>query len=129
MSQAELLQAVAPLQQAAVLTLRGMQPGLLEGFSSTEQAQAFDALFLNITKHEHYWCCAAVGNSLWSSFPYARPQPFASGYAPWEAPTWEAPAWCDAEMDQRNAGYRAFANHPCSFLRNATAAAIAAAIA
>lgn len=41
----------------------------------------------------------------------------------------QAPSWCDAEMDQRNAGYRAFANHPCSFLRNATAAAVAAAIA
>lgn len=47
---------------------------------------------------------------------------------PWEAPTLQVPQWCDANMDERNAGYRRFANHPCSFLRNATAAAIAATI-
>lgn len=38
------------------------------------------------------------------------------------------PQWCDHQMDGRNASYRAFANHPCLFLLNATAAAIAAAI-
>lgn len=50
------------------------------------------------------------------------------GYAAWEAPTLQLPSYCDVEMDKRNSGYRAFANHPCSFLRNATAAAVAAAI-
>ena len=54
--------------------------------------------------------------------------PSTGGYAAWEAPTLQLPGYCDAEMDERNRGYRAFANHPCSFLRNATAAAEAAAI-
>ena len=141
MSQSELLQALAPLQQTAVLTIRyaaeqqgsgvealrlsgrwelaaclllccaqwcifvprwpsrrlsqpfclptrpnptcipcrrGMQPGLLEGFSSAEQAWAFDSRFESITNAEQYWCCAAVGNYAWSIFPYALPMPFAS---------------------------------------------------
>lgn len=32
-----------------------MQPGLLEGFSATEQAKAFDALLDSVTKQEFYW--------------------------------------------------------------------------
>lgn len=43
---------------------RGMQPGLLDGFSSAQQAHAFDAMFQDITNDEFYWwawlCCASV---------------------------------------------------------------------
>ncbi|KAI7836257.1 hypothetical protein COHA_009847 [Chlorella ohadii] len=103
MSQSELLQALAPLQQTAVLTIRGMQPGLLEGFSSAEQAWAFDSRFESITNAEQYWCCAAVGNYAWSIFPYALPKPFASGYVPWSAPTMQAPS-CGAKAPGPGAG-------------------------
>lgn len=40
----------------------------------------------------------------------------------------EVPKYCDTPMDARNAEYLRWANHPCQFLRNATAAAVAAAL-
>lgn len=51
----------------------------------------------------------------------------AAGWAPWTPPELTLPPWCDNVSD--NHGNRAFTllpQHPCSFLRNTTAAALAA---
>ena len=53
--------------------------------------------------------------------------PAAEGYAPWEPPALQLPHYCDQpHPDKRNEMYAQWANHPCTFLRNATAAAEAA---
>lgn len=52
---------------------------------------------------------------------------FAGGYTVWQPPTLELPKWCaDIAANERQREYVLYANHPCQFLTNATAAAIAA---
>lgn len=57
-----------------------------------------------------------------------RPLP-AEGYAAWQPLTLEAPEWCDLVPGPRNREIVAWPNHPCQFLRNATAMGLAAALA
>lgn len=53
----------------------------------------------------------------------------AGGYTPWQAPTLTVPRWCEAaEADPKNGEFARYPNHPCQFLRNSTAAAIAGAL-
>ncbi len=59
--------------------------------------------------------------------PHPPPHPPAGGYVPWEPPTLELPKWCaDIAANERQREYVMYANHPCQFLTNATAAGIAA---
>ncbi|KAL4447981.1 hypothetical protein ABPG75_005200 [Micractinium tetrahymenae] len=126
MSQAELEAEVAPVSTSAVLAIKGMQPGLLVGFADRAAGQRFEALWQNITMHHMYWCCAAELGQ-WSAFKYELPKPLTSGYTPWEPPTLELPKWCaDIAANERQREYVFYTNHPCQFLTNTTAAAIAA---
>jgi hypothetical protein len=60
------------------------------------------------------------------SLPALLPWPCAAaGYVPWEAPLMQLPAWCD-KVTPKNQEYVRYANHPCQFLTNITAAQVAA---
>lgn len=53
----------------------------------------------------------------------------AGGYHPWQPPTMEVPKWCaDIAANERQREYVFYANHPCQFLTNKTAQAVAAAL-
>lgn len=61
---------------------------------------------------------------------YALPPPFAAGWKPWQAhdirQAWPL-EWCDRVSTQHdNRNFTVLPQHPCAFLRNETAAAIAA---
>ena len=80
-----------------------------------------------------YWCCAAEGGGETSIFLYELPPPYAaeglSGWQPWQPPVLQRPAYCDrTDLTPSEVETVAYANHPCQFLTNSTAAAIAAAI-
>ena len=80
-----------------------------------------------------YWCCAAEGGGETSIFWYELPPPYAdvarSGWQPWQPPMLQRPAYCDrTDLTPSEIETIAYANHPCQFLNNSTAAAIAAAI-
>lgn len=52
----------------------------------------------------------------------------ADGWKPWEAPRLAVPPWCDLlSSEDGNDQWARLPQHPCAFLRNATAAALAAA--
>ncbi|EFN57248.1 expressed protein [Chlorella variabilis] len=127
-AQREIEDVAAPLREVAVLQLSNMQPGLVAGFDSADEARAFDDTFQKITE-QLYWCCAAEESHGHALFHYKLPRSLSAGYRPWTAPVMLLPGWCDQpEPNQRNREALAYANHPCQFLTNATAAAIAAAI-
>lgn len=80
-----------------------------------------------------YWCCAAEGNLDKAAFWYQLPRPFgdmhSGGYAPWEPPGMARPGWCDSpSLTPPEREWTSYANHPCQFLGNATAAALASAL-
>lgn len=51
----------------------------------------------------------------------------AAGWAPWEPPQLTLPQWCDSVSDvEGNRAFTRLPQHPCAFMRNATAAALAA---
>lgn len=51
------------------------------------------------------------------------------GYAPWEPPGMARPGWCDSpSLTPPEREWTSYANHPCQFLGNATAAALASAL-
>ena len=80
-----------------------------------------------------YWCCAAEGGLDKAAFWYQLPQPLGEvhirGYAPWEPPGMARPEWCDSpNLTPGEKEWTSYANHPCQFLKNATAAAIASAL-
>lgn len=77
-----------------------------------------------------YWCCAASGGADTAVFWYTLPPPFAKGFwGPWQAPVLERPTYCDdPNLSPAEKESISFANHPCQFMSNATAAAISAAI-
>lgn len=128
-SQEQLLAAAKPLEQAAVIELSHMQPGLLSGFSRPEDSRAFDAMYRNITQ-DMYWCCGGNGGTDRAMFWYTLPQDFSGGqWQPWEPPVLTLPAYChSSELSEEERQVVAFANHPCQFLTNPQAAAIAAAL-
>lgn len=79
-----------------------------------------------------YWCCAAEDFDK-APFWYQLPQPFgdihSSGYGPWEPPGMTRPDWCDSpSLTRTEREWTSYANHPCQFLVNATAAAISSAL-
>lgn len=58
-----------------------------------------------------------------------RPLPADGQAVPWQPPVLQLPAYCDDPgLSEADKEIVAFANHPCQFLRNATAAALAAAL-
>ena len=57
--------------------------------------------------------------------PPCCPGPVPQRGVPWEAPLMQLPAWCD-KVTPKNQEYVRYANHPCQFLTNITAAQVAA---
>ncbi|KAL4434049.1 hypothetical protein ABPG75_000490 [Micractinium tetrahymenae] len=127
--QHDVLAVAAPLEATAVVELTHMRPGLIRGFDRLEDSLQFDQLYKNITE-EMYWCCAAEGGFERAAFWYELPWPFGEihthGHSPWEPPGMARPEWCDsADLSPGEKEWTSYANHPCQFLANATAAAIA----
>ncbi|KAL4446836.1 hypothetical protein ABPG77_008080 [Micractinium sp. CCAP 211/92] len=127
----EVLAVASPLQSVAVVTLSHMRPGLVRGFDRPEDSLEFDQLYESLTP-EMYWCCAAEDFDK-APFWYQLPQPFgdihSNGYGPWEPPGMTRPDWCDSpSLTRAEREWTSYANHPCQFLVNATAAAISSAL-
>ena len=108
-------------------------PGFIGGFDQPAADAAFDRLFQAATSEwgdAPFWCCASWGNAdqEYRKFYYAPPAPLAGGWRPWQPPKLALPPWCDAVSGKHhNSHFARLPQHPCAFLRNATAAALAAA--
>ncbi|PRW57844.1 glycosyltransferase family 77 [Chlorella sorokiniana] len=128
-TQEQLLTAAKPLEQAAVIELSHMQPGLLSGFTRPDDSRSFDAMYRNITQ-DMYWCCGGNGGTDRAMFWYSLPQDFSGGqWQPWQPPLLTLPSYCQSsELSEEERQVVAFANHPCQFLTNPQAAAISAAL-
>ncbi|KAI3434762.1 hypothetical protein D9Q98_002822 [Chlorella vulgaris] len=127
MKQAQVMAAFQPFKDAPTVTIRGLRPGLLEGFTDASEQRAFDKLYTDTTR-ELYWCCGAHAiRGVPNSFAYELPRPFSAGYQEWRAPVLQQPTYC-TNVGRENQEFLAYANHPCQFLHNSTAAALAAAL-
>lgn len=79
------------------------------------------------------WTAGTLALILAIMAEFLRPSAFhlahcAEGWQPWQPPKLEAPDWCDRVSSQHNNDkWARLPNHPCAFLRNATAAAAAVA--
>ncbi|KAL4437974.1 hypothetical protein ABPG77_004195 [Micractinium sp. CCAP 211/92] len=126
----ELKRAVQHVDSAAVLELRGTVPGFLGGWDAEQAsaATAFDKSFADMAQSAQ-WCCFAWGRAPpeHTLFDYARPPPLAAPWQPWKRPRLELPDWCDKVSEKDgNREFTRLPQHPCAFMRNATAAALAA---
>lgn len=112
---------------AAVLELKGLYPGLVGAFASADAARRLDVIYQNVSR-EDFWCCAGVRMRTDKYvFLYDRPRPYAAPWRPWAPPALAEPPYCAGEdVTQENLEYIRYANHPCQFLRNETAWALAA---
>eukprot|EP00887_Chlorella_sp_A99_P000964 scaffold5.g964.t1 len=129
--QGDLLRVVRPVEQEAVLVLSGEVPGFLGGFDAPGDSAAFDAAFRQAMldgPHTPFWCCGTWYDvdEKHRRLHYAFPAPLAGAWQPWEPPRLALPDWCDS-LTNSSAWFAALPQHPCAFLRNATAAALAAA--
>jgi hypothetical protein len=128
----ETLQPNFPMPSSLLPHIRcsNMPPGVFGGFGLPSENSAFDSAFAEATNRgAHSWCCAAVRSpdahsQVWYEVPAALSTMI---WKPWQMPAMEKPTWCN-ELSEENLEYRAYANHPCSFLRNDSAFAEAAAI-
>lgn len=131
--EAELLRAVLPVDHAAVLALKGRVPGFLGGFQERAAAETFDRQFTEAVMDwglTPFWCCLTWGDAdnEHRKLLYAMPPPLADGWKPWQAPQLKLPSWCDhVSTKYGNRDFMLLPQHPCNFLRNSTAAALAAA--
>ncbi|KAL4425654.1 hypothetical protein ABPG75_009670 [Micractinium tetrahymenae] len=126
----DLKRALLPVDSAAVLELRGQVPGFLGGWDPEQAsvATAFDDTFAQIAQ-EAKWCCFAWGDADedYTYFPYKLPPPLAAPWEPWKPPRLEMPDWCDkVSTKYGNRDFTLLPQHPCAFMRNATAAELAA---
>lgn len=106
----------------------GRVPGFLGGWDAGQasEAAAFDENFSEILV-EAKWCCMAWGDWEYADLPYARPEPLGGIWSPWREPQMELPAWCDLVGKKHgNRDFTFLPQHPCAFLRNSTAADLAA---
>lgn len=126
----DLKRAVEPVDSAAVLELRGVVPGFLGGWDPEQAsaAAAFDESFEQMAQGAQ-WCCFAWGDADadYTYLDYARPPPLAAPWQPWKPPRLLLPDWCDKVSTKHgNRDFTRLPQHPCAFMRNATAAALAA---
>ncbi|EFN51102.1 hypothetical protein CHLNCDRAFT_141437 [Chlorella variabilis] len=133
MTQSQLVAAAAHAQNASVLAISGMRPGLLRGFDRDDDSFDFDVLYANVARDLFWYSGSSREEGEWEEvlayWHYDQPQPYTEGYAAWQPLTLEAPEWCDLVPGPRNREIVAWPNHPCQFLRNATAMGLAAALA
>ncbi|KAL4452531.1 hypothetical protein ABPG75_008193 [Micractinium tetrahymenae] len=115
--QGELLRALEPIQEAAVLDFRGPMPGLVGGFDDASASAEFDD-FWGAFQHDANWCCTTWGDAdeEYRAFPLARSAPMADCWRPWQPPRLLAPDWCDKVSSKHgNAEFTKLPHHPCAF--------------
>ncbi|KAL4426068.1 hypothetical protein ABPG77_007864 [Micractinium sp. CCAP 211/92] len=101
--QGELLRAVEPIKEAAVLAFRGRVPGLVGGFDDASANAEFDGLWAAFERDAN-WCCTTWGDAdeEYRNIPLARSVPFAD--------------WCDRVSSKHgNNRFTKLPHHPCAF--------------